>query len=94
MDVGPFYFRHRQYKGVRPEPVSLVGVVAATALAGVVGAATGTPALLGVTPVGAAIYLVVGVGLPQLSLGRRAGDAARLGLGALTVAPAPVTTAP
>jgi hypothetical protein len=67
-----------------------LSIAAAAGLAGVVGAATGTPALLAATPAGAGIYLAVGLGVPQLYVGRRTGDKQRLGLGVLAVAAAAV----
>jgi len=62
--------------------VVLIGIGSAVLLTGAVTAATGTPALLGLTTAGAAIYLLVGVAGPQLVLGRR-DDAVRTGLGVL-----------
>lgn len=61
----------------------LGGIMAAVLLTGSVSAATGTPAVLAQTPVGAAIYLIVGVAVPQLLLGQRGEDAVRTGLGLL-----------
>ena len=63
--------------------VVLIGIGSAVLLTGAVSAATGTPALLGLTTAGAAIYLLVGVAGPQLVLGRRDDDAVRTGLGVL-----------
>jgi hypothetical protein len=53
-------------------------VTLAFLLAGVVSAITESSAVLGVTPVGIAIYLAVGVGLPQYLLSRRTGSRLRL----------------
>ncbi|OLZ40869.1 hypothetical protein A6E15_07640 [Natrinema saccharevitans] len=66
----------------------LVGgsVLCAFLLAGIVTVVTGSPALLGGTPIGIAIYLTVGVALPQYLLSRRRGSALRLGLASLTAA--------
>ncbi|WP_455449578.1 hypothetical protein [Natrinema thermotolerans] len=66
----------------------LVGGCFALALlcAAVASAITESPALLGITPIGIAIYLIVGVGLPQSLLARRTGSALQLGLAALAVA--------
>ncbi|MDS0474905.1 hypothetical protein [Natrinema sp. 1APR25-10V2] len=54
--------------------------------AGIVSAITASPAVLGVTPVGIAIYLTVGVGLPQYLLSRRSSSRLQLGLAGLAVA--------
>jgi len=62
---------------------ALLAPPAAVGVAAAVGAVTDTPAVLGLTPAGAAVYLLVGVALPAV-LGRRAGgDPAALGLAAL-----------
>ena len=62
------------------------GLGLAVLLAGAVSLLTGSPAILGVTPVGIAIYLGVGIGLPQYLLSRRDGSSLRLGLAVLAVA--------
>jgi hypothetical protein len=64
----------------------VAGPVAAVVLAGVAGYATGSPAVLGVTPVGVAIYAIVGVATPQYLLARRTEATLRLGLAALATA--------
>ncbi|WP_222918688.1 hypothetical protein [Natrinema sp. SYSU A 869] len=66
----------------------LVGssLVVAFLLAGVATVVTESPAVLGVTPIGIAIYLAAGVALPQYLLARRRGSALRLGLASLAAA--------
>ncbi|MDF9746148.1 hypothetical protein [Natrinema salsiterrestre] len=59
--------------------------VLALSLAGLTGFLTASPAILGVTAAGTAIYLAVGVGLPQYLLSRRSGSSIQLGLAALGV---------
>ncbi|WP_226007146.1 hypothetical protein [Natrinema salinisoli] len=54
--------------------------VLALLLAGITGFLTASPAILGVTAAGTAIYLAVGVGLPQYLLSRRSGSSLQLGL--------------
>ncbi|WP_226479429.1 hypothetical protein [Natrinema amylolyticum] len=68
----------------------LVGgsLVVAFLLAGLATVVTESPAVLGVTPVGIAIYLSVGVALPQFLLARRYGSTLRLGLASLAAAAA------
>ncbi len=61
-------------------------LLSAFLLAGIVTVVTQSPAVLGVTPLGVAIYLTVGVALPQYLLFRRRGSTLRLGLDSLTVA--------
>ncbi len=63
--------------------ILLTGIAVAVLLAGAVSATTGSTALLAATPTGAAIYLVVGVAVPQLLLGRRTGDQTRIALALL-----------
>lgn len=67
--------------------VFLVGscFVLAVSCAAVASAVTASPAVLGITPVGIAIYLLVGVGLPQSLLFRRTGSTFRLGLATLAL---------
>ncbi|SDJ62097.1 hypothetical protein [Natronorubrum texcoconense] len=57
----------------------------AVGLAGVVSVVTDSLAILGQTPIGLAIYLAVGIGLPQFVLARRTGSPLRLGLAALAI---------
>lgn len=57
----------------------------AVALAGIAGLLTGSVSVLGVTPLGVAIYLAVGIGLPQYMLGRQRGSPLRVGLAALAL---------
>ncbi|MCU4924400.1 hypothetical protein OB905_00170 [Halobacteria archaeon AArc-dxtr1] len=45
-----------------------------------------TATVFGATPIGIAIYLVVGVALPQYVLSRETGSPAQLGLAALSIA--------
>ena len=55
--------------------------------AGVVSTLTGSPAtFFGATPIGIAIYLAVGIGLPQYLLSEKHGSPLRLGLAVLAVA--------
>ena len=72
--------------------VPLVGssLVLALLLTGIASFLTESPAILGVTPAGIAIYLAVGVGLPQYLLSRRNGSALQFGLAALAVVGAAV----
>ncbi len=72
--------------------IPLVGssFVLALLLAGIASFLTEIPAVLGVTPVGIAIYLAVGVGLPQYLLSRRSGSALQFGLAAFAVVGAAV----
>jgi hypothetical protein len=63
--------------------VVAAGVLAAVGLAAAASYATGSAAVLGVTPLGVAIYVGVGVALPQFLLARRTGSAVRLGVAAL-----------
>ncbi|MFP8953943.1 hypothetical protein ACLI4Z_13390 [Natrialbaceae archaeon A-arb3/5] len=71
----------------------LVGssLVAAVLLTGIVSVLTGSGAVLGLTATGIAIYLAVGIGLPQYLLSRRNGSSVRLGLAALAVGGAVIT---
>jgi len=62
---------------------SLLGAVA---LAAAVGYVTGSAAVLGVTPFGAAIYAFVGLAAPQYLLARQTGSSLRRGLAALATA--------
>ncbi|WP_254764569.1 hypothetical protein [Natrinema marinum] len=66
------------------------GFALALLLAGVVSAITASPAVLGTTPVGIAVYLAIGVGLPQYLLSRHSGSRLQLGLAALAVVGATV----
>jgi len=63
--------------------VAVAGVLAAVALTAAVSLATDTPTVVGQTWLGVATYLVVGLALPRLVVGRRAGHDTSLGLGAL-----------
>ncbi|MXV61462.1 hypothetical protein GS429_05170 [Natronorubrum sp. JWXQ-INN-674] len=55
--------------------------------AGAVGLLLGSTAtVFGGTPIGIAVYLVIGVGLPQYYLSRETGDPTQLGLATLSVA--------
>ncbi|QLK26282.1 hypothetical protein HYG81_01265 [Natrinema zhouii] len=65
----------------------------AIVLAGIVSALTESPAVLGLTAVGIAIYLAVGVGMPQYVLSRRSGSSLQLGLAAFAVIGAVIATA-
>ncbi|ELY64422.1 hypothetical protein [Natrinema versiforme] len=60
-------------------------LVAAIVLAGIVGALTESPAVLGITAAGIAIYLAVGIGLPQYLLSRRRGSTLQVGLAVLAI---------
>ncbi|WP_436344312.1 hypothetical protein [Natronorubrum sp. FCH18a] len=62
-----------------------LSVLLAVVLAGVASIVTGSFAILGHTPIGLAIYLAVGIGLPQYVLSRRTGSPLRLGLAVLAV---------
>ncbi|WP_323677736.1 hypothetical protein [Halorubellus sp. PRR65] len=59
------------------------GVVVAVCANAVLGAVTETATLLAVTPVGVLVYLVVGVGLPQLVVYRRTASTGALGTSVL-----------
>ena len=60
--------------------------------AGIVALLTGSHAtFLGGSPVGVAVYLVLGIGLPQYLLSRESGSSLQLGLAALAVAGAVVS---
>ncbi|WP_049924605.1 hypothetical protein [Halopiger djelfimassiliensis] len=61
-------------------------------LAGVVSVVTGSPAVLGMTPAGLAIYLAVGVGMPQYLRSRRRESPLPLGLAAFAVGGATIAT--
>jgi hypothetical protein len=86
-----------RYPGTAPGAVTarhhVLAPLAAVALATVVGAATGTPAILALTPSGAAVYLLVGLALPALVDWRDGGDDAALGLAALAATAAVVVLA-
>ena len=62
-----------------------LSLLLAVSLAGVVSVVTDSLAILGQTPIGLAIYLAVGIGLPQYVLARRIGSPIRLGLAVLAV---------
>ena len=62
-----------------------LSLLLAVGLAGVVSVVTESVAILGHTPIGLAIYLAVGIGLPQFVLARRTGSSLRLGLAVLAV---------
>lgn len=69
-------------------------LAATIVLAGIVGALTESPAVLGITAAGIAIYLAVGIGLPQYLLARRSGSTLQVGLAVLAIgAAASVVTA-
>ena len=58
----------------------------AIALAGLVSVVTESLAVFGATPVGAGIYLAVGIGLSQYLLWRKRGSSLELGLSVLALA--------
>ncbi|WP_114575841.1 hypothetical protein [Saliphagus sp. LR7] len=62
---------------------SLLAAIVATAAVSLV---TESPAVLGATPTGIAVYLVVGLAVPQYLLARREGSPLRLGLAAFGAA--------
>ncbi|WP_440771590.1 hypothetical protein [Natronorubrum sp. DTA28] len=68
-----------------------LSLLLAVGLAGVVSVVTDSLAILGHTPIGLAIYLAVGIGLPQYVLARRTGSPLRLGLAALAIGGAALT---
>ncbi|WP_408958152.1 hypothetical protein [Natrinema sp. 74] len=70
----------------------LVGIsfTLAFLFAGIVSVLTESPAVLGTTPVGIAVYLAVGIGFPQFLLSRRDESALQFGLAALAVVGAAV----
>ncbi|WP_121740775.1 hypothetical protein [Natronorubrum halophilum] len=57
----------------------------AISLAAVASAATESVAILGGSPIGLAIYLAVGIGLPQYVLARQTGSPLRLGVALFAV---------
>ncbi|MFC6767759.1 hypothetical protein [Natrinema soli] len=69
---------------------SLAGAIV---LASIVSALTESPAVLGLTAVGIAIYLAVGVGVPQYVLSRRSGSSLQLGLAVFAAIGAVIATA-
>lgn len=64
---------------------ALVGVLASLAINGAISAATNTATILAVTPVGIAVYLVVGIGGPQAFIGQQNGSSMELGMGVLAI---------
>lgn len=71
---------------MRSRNVALAGVVASVALALLVSALTNTAAYVELTPVTVAIYLLVGVAVPQYVISRQTGSATSLGLAAFAAA--------
>ncbi|MGQ3413355.1 hypothetical protein ACT4ML_13960 [Natrinema sp. LN54] len=59
-------------------------------LAGITGTLTESPAVLGITAAGIAIYLAVGVGLPQSLLARRSGSTLQFGVAVLAIGAAAI----
>ncbi len=66
----------------------LVGasLLAALVVSGAVSVTTESPAVLGMTPAGIAVYLVIGLAVPQYLLARRERSPLRLGLAAFGAA--------
>ncbi|PGF14477.1 hypothetical protein CP556_20345 [Natrinema sp. CBA1119] len=65
--------------------VALVGVIASLAINGAISATTNTATYLAVTPVGIAVYLIVGIGGPQTYIGQQNGSSMELGMGVLAI---------
>lgn len=70
---------------VKDSHVALVGIIASLIINGVISAATNTATYLAVTPVGIAVYLMVGIGAPQAFLGQKNGTSMELGMGVLAI---------
>lgn len=65
--------------------VALAGIITSLVINGAISAATNTATYLAVTPVGIAVYLVVGIGAPQAFIGQQNGTGTELGLGVLAI---------
>lgn len=65
--------------------VVIIGIVASLAINGAISVATNTATYLAVTPVGVAVYLIVGIGAPQAFIGQQNGTSMELGMGVLAI---------
>lgn len=65
--------------------VAIVGIMASLAINGAISVATNTAMYLAVTPVGVAVYLIVGIGAPQAFIGQQNDSSMELGMGVLAI---------
>lgn len=65
--------------------VALVGIIVSLAINGAISAVTNTATYLAVTPVGVAVYLIVGIGAPQAFIGQQNDSSMELGMSVLAI---------